>query len=164
MDDNHDILGKIGDLLRIGRIASVDLAGATATVQCGDVLSPDLPWFEWAGEWRSWSPPGDKEQVLLLCPEADIASGIILRGLFSNSARAPASTAEPEFHGPDGLLIRLTRDGIAITAPGDITVDGDVRVTGTITASTDVKAAGVSLKAHRHTGVAAGSAISGAPQ
>lgn len=161
---DDDIPGLIGDLIRLGTIEAVDLAAATATVRTGDVLSPDLPWIEWAGSFRTWSPPTVGEQVLLLCPEADIAGAVIMRGLFSTSFLAPAADANPQIHGPSGLVITLTPDGVQIVAPGGVTVQGDVDVTGTLTASVDVLAAGISLKDHTHGGVQSGGSSTGAPQ
>lgn len=135
MEDEDDIAGKIGDLIRLGLIVSVDLAEGLAVVQCGEVMSPPCPWMELAGEFRSWRPPSTGEQVLLVCPEGDIAAGVIMRGLFSTAFPAPASDPNHHFHGPDGLTIKLTGDGIEITAPGDVAITGDVKVTGMITAT-----------------------------
>ncbi|WP_137681167.1 phage baseplate assembly protein V [Aurantiacibacter suaedae] len=174
--EESDIHGRIGDLIRLGTINSVDLAAATAVFRAGDLTSPPLPWLEWAGAFRSWSPPSAGEQVLLLCPEADIAAGVIVRGLYSSAAPAPASDASHQIHGAAGLVITLTEDGLTITAPGDVTIEGnvaitghvsiegDASVTGTMTAETDVVGASVSLKDHKHGGVAAGSALTGKPQ
>lgn len=158
-----DIPGQIGDLLRLGTVEAVNLGAATATVRCGDVVSPDLPWIEWAGTFRTWTPPSVGEQVMLLCPEADIAAAVILRGLFCAAFPAPASDASPQLHGPDGLVISLTGAGITITAPGGVAIDGDVTVTGTLTASEDVIGGGTSLKSHKHGGVQAGGAQTGSP-
>jgi len=161
--DETDTQGLIGDLLRIGTIASVDLADATATVQAGDVASPPLPWMEWAGAFRTWSPPSVGEQVLLICPEGDIAAAVILRGLYSDARPAPASDENPSLHGPGGLVITLTPDGLQITAPGGLSIEGDVSITGTLTASDDVIGGGISLKTHPHSGVQPGGGQSGGP-
>ena len=161
--EDPDTNGLIGDLLRFGAIASVDLAAATATVQAGDVLSPALPWLEWAGTFRTWSPPSPDEQVLLLCPEGDIAGGVILRGLFSNARPAPASDENPQIHGPAGLVITLTPDGLRIAAPAGVAIEGNVAITGTLTASEDVIGGGISLKTHPHGGVQPGTGQSGGP-
>lgn len=150
MEDEEDIPGKIGDMIRLGRIASIDLASGLAVVHCGDIESPPCPWTELAGAFRTWCPPSEGEQVLLVCPEGDIAGGVILRGLFSGSFPAPASDADPQLHGPDGLIVKLTGDGIEITAPGNVRIDGDLTVTGTITGETDVIAAGISGRNHTH--------------
>lgn len=182
MEDEDDIPGKIGDLLRLGRIASVDLVAGLAEVECGEVLSPPVPWTELAGAFRTWTPPSEGEQVLLICPEADIAGAFILRGLLSNSFPAPASDENHHLHGADGLTIKLTPDGIVIEAPGAITITGDVSITGnlavdgdasvtgdadvdgTVTGQTDVVAAGISGKSHTHPGVQSGAASTAGPQ
>lgn len=167
---DDDIPGLIGDLVRLGVIETVDLASATATVRLGDVTTPALPWTEWAGAFRTWSPPSVGEQVIVISPEADIAGAIILRGLYSNASPAPASDANPQIHGPAGLIITLTPDGLQIAAPGDVaiqgnvTIDGDVDVTGTVTASTDVLGGGISLATHTHGGVQSGGSSTGGPQ
>lgn len=65
-----------------------------------------------------------------------------------------------------GNVVKLGRDAITITAasriaiaaPDGVDLDGDLRVTG------DVTADGISLKAHVHSGVQAGAATSGGPQ
>lgn len=135
MEDEEDLAAKIGDMIRLGLITSVDLGAGLAVVQAGDVVSPPCPWTELAGQFRSWRPPSVGEQVLLICPESDIAAGIIIRGLFSDSFSAPASDENHHFHGPDGLTIKLTGSGIEIQAPGDVKITGDVNVTGKITAT-----------------------------
>lgn len=161
--DEDDLPDLLGDLLRFGTVETVDLAAATATVACGEVVSPPLHWLQFAGEFRLWSPPSKGEQVLLLCPEGDIAGGVILRGLNSTSFPAPASGANPQLHGKDGLIITLTSDGIQITAPGGVAIDGNLNVTGLIAAGEDVVGGGISLKSHTHGGVQAGTAQTGAP-
>lgn len=158
-----DIPGLIGDLIRFGMIETVDLDAGTATVMAGDVLSPPLPWTECAGAFRTWLPPSAGEQVMLLCPEGDIAGGVILRGLYSNSFARLGTDANPRIDGPDGLTIILTGDGIQITAPGGITIEGDVDIAGTLTASEDVIGGGISLKSHKHGGVQTGGSQTGTP-
>lgn len=188
MEHDDDIPGKIGDLIRLGRIASVDLAAGLAEVECGEVTSPPVPWIELAGNFRTWTPPSEGEQVVLICPEADIAGAFILRGLLSNAFPAPASDENHHLHAADGLTIKLTSDGIEIVAPGgiditadvtitgdvsitgDLSVDGDAAVTGdadvegTVTGQSDVVAAGISGKGHTHPGVQSGSASTAGPQ
>lgn len=161
--DEDDLPDLLGDLLRFGTVETVDLAAATATVACGEVISPPLHWLQVAGEFRLWSPPSIGEQVLLICPEGDIAGGVILRGLNSTAFPAPASDAFPQLHGKDGLVISLTGNGLRITAPGGVDIEGNLNVTGTIAASEDVVGGGISLKSHIHGGVQAGIAQTGAP-
>lgn len=174
--EDDDINGLIGDLIRFGTVQSVDLANAVAVVAAGDIITPPLPWTEQAGSFRTWQPPSIGEQVILLCPEGDIEGGVILRGLFSNQFPAPANDEYRHLYGADGLIITLTGDGIAITAPGGVAITADLAITGnldvagnvdasgTITASEDVVGGGISLTDHKHSGVQAGTAITGGPQ
>jgi phage baseplate assembly protein V len=177
MEDEEDMHGLIGQLIRKGVIQSVDLGAGLAVIKIGEIPSPPLPWVEGAaGAFRTWTPPSDGEQVLLLCPEGDIEGGIIMRGLLSNQYPAPASDAYHSIHGSDGLIITITNDGLVVTAPagvvveGDVSISGNVSVTGDITASgtvtgdADVVGGGVSLKSHKHSGVQAGGASTGGPQ
>jgi phage baseplate assembly protein gpV len=62
----------------------------------------------------------------------------------------------------DATVLIVARGGLHFT--GDLTVDGDIRSTGTVTGDTDVVGGGKSLKGHKHTGVQAGGAITGGPQ
>jgi phage baseplate assembly protein gpV len=164
MAQEDDIPGNIGDLVRFGTIEAVQLADATATVRAGDVVSPPLHWLEMcAGAFRSWSPPTVGEQVTLICPEADIAAAVILRGLYCASFPAPGTDANPRLIGPDGLIIALSGGGLSIEAPDGIAIIGDVAITGTLNASEDVVGGGISLKTHKHGGVQAGGAQTGTP-
>lgn len=172
-----------GDVLRLGTIASVDHGAATCTVASGDIITGDLPWIaQRAGHIRHWCPPGIGEQCLLLCPEGDLDAGLVIVGLYSDACPPPSNSADISLVAyPDGAQIsydhaahklsavlpsggtaEITADG-GITVTGDVTITGNVTVSGEITASADVIAAGISLKSHKHGGVASGSAQTGAP-
>lgn len=166
-----------GDLLRLGRVASVDLDNALCTVETGDLITGPLPWLAGrAGAVLIWSPPTIGEQCLLLSPEGDTENGIVLLGLYSTAFPTPSRS--PDLHSLDfkdgariaydmatKVLTAFLPDGAsaAITAPGGVSIVGDVTVTGTINATVDVVGAGVSLKAHKHGGVQAGAAQTGGP-
>jgi phage baseplate assembly protein V len=52
---------------------------------------PPIRWIERrAGRTRTWSPPSQGEQVVLLCPGGEIGAAVALRGLFSSACPAPA--------------------------------------------------------------------------
>ena len=62
----------------------------------------------------------------------------------------------------------ITAGALAISAmPGvdgaDGKAHGDINVTGTVNADTDIKSGDISLKQHKHTGVQTGAGISGTP-
>jgi phage baseplate assembly protein V len=179
-----DIPDTVGDLIRFGTIAEVDLAAGRCVVDTGDVRSAAVRWIEpRAGATRSWSPPSIGEQVLLICPDGDIAGAVALRGIASD-AHPPAGDSlreifaifvdgceiayDPEAHRleatlPAGGVARIVAPG-GVEIEGDVTITGDVDVTGTLTASEDVKAGAISLKSHKHGNVQAGGAKTGGPE
>jgi phage baseplate assembly protein V len=168
MGEKLDIQRLIGDLVRLGTVASIDLAKATCRVRLDQILTGDVPWAGGrAGAVRTWSPPSIGEQVVLICPEG---------GVYSNARPAPAATEDSvSIHFDDGtwlgydpgskqLTAILGAGGTArIEAPGGITIRGDVSIEGTLTATEDVVAGDTSLRNHRHDKVQAGGAISGKP-
>lgn len=184
MPDPVDIQRLIGDLAREGTVTSVDLVAGLARVQFAeDLTTGDIPWLaSRAGATRTWSPPSVGEQVFVIAPEADAARAVII-GSISSDTHPHAADDEsmlvkypdgavigynPVSHAliailPNGATVRIDADG-GLQFKGDMTVDGDIRSTGTITAATDVVGDGKSLKGHVHTKVQAGAAISGPPQ
>lgn len=181
--DLHETERTLGDIARLGTIASVDRATARCTVKIGDAVSGPIPWLARCGApFKSWAPPAVGEQVLLICPEGEIAAGIAIPGIVSTANPAPASDEAYSLHFGDGAIVRydpgssaleitLPAGGtLALAAPGgvsitgDVAITGDLDVTGAITATGDVTGQGKSLATHRHLGVTAGTAISGAPQ
>ena len=172
-----------GDLIRLGVVAEVDLAAARCVVRVtDDLVTGPLPWLAArAGAVSSWSPPSVGEQVVLLCPEGDIAAGVVLPGVFSATNPAAASDAHPLIKLPDGSTLRFNGDAhvlelrladagaLRITAPGGAAITGDVRITGRLTVEGDiatqgdVHAGGVTLATHVHLGVKAGADRSQGP-
>jgi len=169
------------ELIQIGVVQAVDLSAARCTVAVGGIESPPLRWIESRmGLTRSWSPPSEGEQVLLLCMDGELASGVILRGIPSDAFLPIGDSIEeailfpdgariaydPEAHRltahlPGGSTIDVTADTVNIA--GDVAIDGSVSVTGTVTADDDVIGGGKSLKTHKHSAVQPGSGQSGAP-
>ncbi len=183
MAQSNDHEQLTGEVIQVGTVASIDHAARTCTVQLGDLETDDLPWVALlAGRVKLWCPPSAGEQCAVLCPEGDVDNGIVLPGIYSD-ANSPG-TSDPdvfELEFPDGavisynhathaLTVTLPEGGTAaLTAPGGVTIEGDVAIKGNVSiegkaeASEDVIGGGISLKGHKHTGVAAGSALSGAP-
>jgi phage baseplate assembly protein V len=177
--DKPDHSGLIGDLLRLGVIETVDLTTARVTVRCGEVLSPPLPWYELAGTVSTWFPPAVGEQVMVDCPEGDIAGAVVKRGINCDAFPAAGNDATIRVKLPGGseitfdpeaneLVINLTGK-IRLIAPDGFDIEADVKVTGKIEATddittpADVKAGDISLKTHKHKDVSAGMANSGVP-
>lgn len=177
----EDIPFDPATLIRLGVIASVDLAAARCTVRCGDpeggeTVTPPIRWvMPRCGDTRIWSPPTVGEQVILFCPDGEIAAGLVLGGIIRDSFPPLGSTLEERIDFKDGAQLRydpeahhlevLLPEGAtaAITAPGGLTINGDITLNGTLTASEDVIASGISLKNHRHGETQPGGGQTGVP-
>lgn len=173
-----DLLRRLENLIRLGTIAAVDHQAARCTVSTGGLSVPNLPWLALrAGSSSDWDPPTVGEQCILFSPSGEPALGVALVGLYSQQRPAPSNSATVRRRKyPDGAVIDydhashtlsavLPAGGQAqLTAPGGVTILGNVDITGTVTVSEDVLAAGISLVKHVHGGVQSGPSTTGAPQ
>ncbi|HBN8471193.1 phage baseplate assembly protein V [Pseudomonas aeruginosa] len=178
MNDYAALSRLIENLVRYGTIAEVDEVKARVRVKSGDILTAWRPWLSArAGEDREWNPPTVGEQVVYLSPSGNLAQGIAICGLFSDSK--PANGDRPALHRTtyrDGAVIEydsaahflrailpsggttelVSTGGITLTGDithkGNYTQTGNQTVTGNVTVSDDVVAAGISLVEHVHIG------------
>lgn len=151
MNDAAELFRLISNLIRIGTVFGVDLASQPKKVRVatGDLVTNWLPWLELrAGTTRTWNPPTEGEQVVVLCPDGDPAGGVVLLGLNSDAIPPPSSSeAEHVTDYPDGARITYDHQAGRLTAVGiksaqveasesatvkcpEITLDGNVTVTG----------------------------------
>lgn len=154
MNEVAELFRLISNLIRIGTVFAVDLKSRPAKVRVasGDLESNWLPWLELrAGRTRTWNPLTVGEQVIVLCPDGDPAGGVVLAALNSEAIPAPSdSEAEHVTDYPDGARITYDHRAGKLTAVGiksafveasesatlqcpEITLDGDVTVTGLLT-------------------------------
>lgn len=173
-----DLLRRLENLIRLGTIAAVDHQAARCTVSTGGLSVPNLPWLALrAGDSSDWDPPTVGEQCILVAPSGEPALGVALVGLYSQQRPAPSNSATVRRRKyPDGAVIdydhathtlsgSLPAGGKAqLTAPGGVTILGNVDITGTVTVSEDVLAAGISLVNHKHGGVQTGSGTTAVPK
>lgn len=185
----EDIPADLSELIRLGQVASVDLAAGLCTVRYGDpdeegggATTPPIRWLAFrAGSTRSWSPPSIGEQAIVLAPDGQLAGGVALLGIYSDAFPPPGSTIAELIEYADGARIGYDPESHALTAllpaggtalveaPGgltikaDVTIEGDITLKGGMIADDDVVAAGISLKNHPHKAVQAGTAQSGPP-
>lgn len=90
-----DLSRRFESLIRTGTIHSVDHAAVRVRVASGKLLTAWLPWLESrAGTTTTWSPPTVGEQVILLCPSGEPASGIVLRGLNTDDTPPPSASED----------------------------------------------------------------------
>jgi hypothetical protein len=87
---DDDLPGRLGEMIRYGRVTAVDLAAARVMVELGDLSTTPIRWITpAAGDTRIWSPPTIGEQVIVMAPDGDIAGAIAVRGIFRASRQWP---------------------------------------------------------------------------
>lgn len=166
-------------LIRVGVVSSVDLAGGTCTVMLDDGDGAESPPIRWLyprmGATKAWLPPSTGEQGLVLCPGGELGAAVFVGGLHSAPFPAPSDEPVALIRFSDGaamaydplsheLLLQLPSGATTVlVSDGGVDIVGDVNLTGKLIASDDVIADGKSLKTHKHNGVQAGSAQTGAP-
>lgn len=178
-----DLPGQMGELIRHGRIASVDLPAGRITVALGDIETQPIRFFTGgAGGTRVWSRPKVGEQVTLLTPGGDIEGAVALRGQTCDAfphigdedreviqfEDGAVIAYDPGAHDLDAVLpaggtVSLAAPG-GVTITGDVTIQGNVSIDGEVEATGDVTAGTISLQTHTHTGVEPGGGNSGEPQ
>jgi phage baseplate assembly protein V len=189
MNDFAALSRLLENLIRFGVITAVQMKPPRVKVKTGELTTAWLPWLALrAGSDREWDPPTLDEQVMLFSPSGQLANGIVVTGVFSDNI--PANGDRAGLHRrtyADGAVIEydsiahhlnatlpatgttnlVSKGGINIVGPithkGDYTQTGNQIVTGKVTVSDDVVAAGVSLVIHPHKGVKSGSDQSGGP-
>ncbi|MCC6478069.1 MAG: phage baseplate assembly protein V [Sphingomonadaceae bacterium] len=184
----EDIPLDPGAMIDFGVVVSVDLAEARCVVRIGDpdeddAETPPIRWCAFrAGQTRIWSAPSVGEQGILIKRDGELANAIFMPGIVCDAFPPVGNSAIDRIEFGDGsrldydaqahaFEINLSGNATAkITAPGgltieaDVTINGNVDISGTATATEDVIGGGKSLKSHKHTGVQAGGGVSGTPQ
>ena len=122
---------RIESIIRFGLIAEVDHAQAKARVKCGEILTDFLPFITFrAGTTKTWSPPTQGEQCVILAASGELTTACIITGLYTQNS--------PN-HSADEHVIEFA-DGAKITynqANGDLVVTGIK--TANITAANQIK-------------------------
>lgn len=147
------------NLIRTGKVSTINASAGTARVSFEDrsnVVSYDLQIVvRGSKEAKDYWMPVPGEQVLCVFLPHGRSQGFILGSLYSLKDQPPASDqAQRCMEFVDGT--RLEYDSashvlrIHVAGPIQIIADGDVQVTG------DVTADGISLKHHTHSGSGSG--------
>lgn len=133
--DLTELSRLVANLIRVGTIHAVDLAAVRVRVKTGSLITQWLPWLERrAGATTTWDPPTLGEQCIVFSPSGELAGGIVLVGLDSDTIQPPSHAAEKHvIRFPDGATFtydhaasHLSITGIAtatIVASDSITHD-----------------------------------------
>lgn len=156
----------VKNLIRVGRVSSVNPASCTARVAFEDkskTVSYDLPILVRGslGAKDYWMPVPGEQVVCLYLPSGN-TRGFILGSVYSEKNMPPVADGNKRYLSfTDGTVLEYDVGTHTLTidtsGPVNIVASGGVNVTG------DVIADGVSLKTHVHSDVTAGTANSGPP-
>ncbi|MDW8337107.1 MAG: phage baseplate assembly protein V [Tepidimonas sp.] len=157
-----------GGTVRLGTVTQFDARRCRVRVRLSEqgqqqAVTDWLPWATWsAGHLRVWNPPAVGEQCMVLSPSGDMAQAVAVPAVFQQQGAYPAPTSNPNWtllQWDDGGYIRYERDThrLILHASCAVRIEGDLVVTG------DVYSNGVSLRKHKHVGVAPGVGVSGGP-
>ena len=127
---------RTANLIRLGTIEAADYAAARVRVRSGELLTGWLPWLTTrAGPDVSWWAPEVGEQVVLLSPSGEPASGVVLGAIYQQ--RYPAPESRETVHTTvyqDGTTVTYDREAhhLTVACVGDVTLiaQGDVSVRG----------------------------------
>lgn len=162
----NELARRLANLIRLGSIKEADYASAKARVEIGDLVTDWLPWItRRAGDSKDWHPVDVGEQVIVLAPSGDLSQGIILPALYTENA--PSSSGDTHAtHYKDGSTVTFDRSSgtfsadfkgdanikvagnvnveasTAIVKAPQITLDGNVGITGNIKGSGSTELAG----------------------
>lgn len=131
---------RVSNILRAGKVASVDFAASRCRVTIGNLLTDPLPFLsDRAGDDRTWNPPSVGEQVLVLSPSGELGAGFVLAGIYSTAH--PANASDEHLHRTtysDGTVVEYDREAHALTinqSPSgsslSVTVNGNATVSVT---------------------------------
>ena len=110
---NAEIYRLIMNLIRFGIVEQVNLIldPPKARVRCGELLTDWLPWsVRRAGNARTWWPPTEGEQVIILAAGGELSAGVIIASLNQKSIPAPTTTANTQHTAYGSLLSDLIDD------------------------------------------------------
>jgi phage baseplate assembly protein V len=179
-----DIQQRLANLMRVGRVHSVDHEAARLRVAFGSGnVSAWVPWMtSRAGATREWNPPAVGEQIVLMNPSGQDNAGFALPGgIYKTDHPANGSDAgHVELDLPESgawiirigdVVIRAANGTAKITVgsksievtPSKVLIVGDVEVTGKINTTGDVIAGSISLQTHKHGGVQSGGSQTSTP-
>lgn len=132
----NDLARRLANIIRLGKVDTIDYANARARVRIGNLLTDWLPWItQCAGNTANWCPIEVDEQVVILSTGGDLCQGVILPSLY----RCNNPSSSPQLHTThysDGSTISFD------IATGTLTADvnGDVNITAQ--GSVNVRASG----------------------
>ena len=147
---------RIESIIRFGLIAEVDHAQAKARVKCGEILTDFIPFIALrSGTTKTWSPPTQGEQCVILAASGELTTACIITGLYTQNSPSHsadehviefADSAKITYNQANGDLVvtgiktanikaanQINIDCPTINIKGNVNIDGNLSTTGTTT-------------------------------
>ena len=140
--DISELFRRVSNIIRIGKVISVDYSKAKAKVKIGNLTTDFMPWL--TPSTSAWIPLKNGEQVLVLSPNGDLRMGMILPALYQSSKTPPAHDSNKITFNVD-----VNHKG-NVTTTGNISTSGNITTTGKVTATGEVEGKGKKLSTHKH--------------
>lgn len=162
-------MSEIWSINRIGEVVDVDAKLHRAKVHFEDLDDLTSEWLpviiSGAVSRQDYRLPAKGDQVVCCFLSAGTEEGFVI-GAYYRESDAPEESGENIIYTrfPDGSLVKWSDGALLVIAKQGVTITGNVHVNGTVTATGDVVASGVSLNSHVHGGVQSGGATTSGPQ
>lgn len=161
-----ELLRRVSNIVRMGKVVTVDYNKAKARVKIGEITTGYLPWL--TPSTSAWIPLKMGEQVVVLSPNGDLRMGMILPALYQSSMPAPSTddkkivlnsdieqTGEVKNNGNISCTGNMKADGNVeaigdMKTSGNLTADGDINTSGELKATGEVTGKNVKLSTHTH--------------
>lgn len=140
-----------------GRLKVIDDTGVVQLVQVKLGADEILDGVPRVAEYGFVSNPPVGADAVAIFISGDRSQGVVIATNHQASRLKGLAPGEVAIHDNLGQIIRLTPTGIVITAPLGVTINGNVAVTGAITATANITAGQgggdqVTLQQHIHPG------------
>jgi phage baseplate assembly protein gpV len=150
----------IANICQVGYVTAVDNATSRVRVRIGDLDTALIPVMQIrSGTIRLHWMPSVGEQVTVNAPGGDMARAYVAGSIVIDGNAVAPDAASPTMDLGGGTLRVIGN----LYVDGDVEITGKIDVTGPVTCDADVVATGISLKTHRHGGVATGTGQTGVP-
>ncbi len=142
MSQRRELPSEVSNMIRTGVVLAVQTSPPRLRVRTGEI---ETDWIRWgerrAGAGiRTWEPPSIGEQVVLLCPEGDLAQAVAVCAIYSDTHAAPASDADVQLtQYADGSIVEFNSQTSTLSVTvgsGNVVINCD---TATVTATTAVE-------------------------
>lgn len=138
-----DLERRFASSIRSGTVDSVDAKAGTVRLNIGQdsdgnkMLSPSIPYSQFAGALKVHSPPSAGQQMTMFSPSGDPRQASAVPMTWSNQNASPSSKGDENVITYGGFRITLdngklnvTKGAVSVDIADKVTIKGDVEIEG----------------------------------